>query len=571
MNHRHPLDNPLYRLPATTDTSFVPETKRPTQPPTPATDTLLKQLLSPPSANHAKQAILKKSMDQVRQNNPLSDTLSERIQHEVDHFFGKPATVTDTVTLSEDSALKAVMDHELQDHDHTGQRQQLQKAFQPKPKKSLSTPNSVWDPLADIPEDTLPTPLPKTPNATPSDATMAKGPTLQTADLKELATLFSQTIFKNPQAQHKLQKKQRELLKKGVRQATLDVAQTKIAQLVQQHVIYDMKQALIRHHMAKGFSTLERLSHSDLPQANQDLQKIARQGQFAGQLSPLSEAVHHQTQQELAHFLFDESVNEFTKHALGQQSLKDFTDMLVKLQHAAKSAGVELSETELTAKICASIDHLGLAQFSPNDSGQNPPKKPQKILTPDEALDDTLRYLYMMKALHPQLRKQIDIHFKMRKTKNGMIKLGIYTEERNTDLKKQGEFLAAKQCRDHLMDAFREEATLVHLSGSEYGVIRKKQAFYLSRLRHLHYGLRPHHIDRIRDAAYRDMYGVIKEDILQLENQLAVRNHIGPARKLAHLKKIIERISKHVTLYDNMDTITQLTASHTPRSIDAGA
>ena len=49
-------------------------------------------------------------------------------------------------------------------------------------------------------------------------------------------------------------------------------------------------------------------------------------------------------------------------------------------------------------------------------NSQNKQKEPEKIVTQEEALDDKLRYLYMMKALHPSLRNKIDIHFKVKKS-----------------------------------------------------------------------------------------------------------------------------------------------------------
>ena len=82
----------------------------------------------------------------------------------------------------------------------------------------------------------------------------------------------------------------------------------------------------------------------------------------------------------------------------------------------------------------------------------------------------------MIKALHPSLRNKIDVHFKMKKCRNGMIKLGFYTEEKEDLLKKQGEFLA-KQFTEELEFIYREEATLPHLSGPEYGV-RKESIFH---------------------------------------------------------------------------------------------
>ena len=123
-------------------------------------------------------------------------------------------------------------------------------------------------------------------------------------------------------------------------------------------------------------------------------------------VSQTAEKLKFQAKQDLGNFLYEESVNQFTKQSLGQISLKEFTDELVKLQKATQSAGVDISEKELTEKIFSAIDHLGLAEFTQsNTNSQQQQKEPEKIVTQEEeALDDKLRYLYMMKALHPSLR-----------------------------------------------------------------------------------------------------------------------------------------------------------------------
>ena len=58
-----------------------------------------------------------------------------------------------------------------------------------------------------------------------------------------------------------------------------------------------------------------------------------------------------------------------------------------------------------------------------------------------------------------------------------MIKLGFYTEEKENNLKKQGEFLQVNQFKEELHFIFWEEATLPNLTGSEYGVLRKKSLY----------------------------------------------------------------------------------------------
>ena len=325
--------------------------------------------------------------------------------------------------------------------------------------------------------------------------------------------------------------------------------------------------------MVKGFSKQEQTERSfSFNNASNQLTNIKNEGRMAGDIAGAIDKLKHQAKQDLGNFLFQESVSQFTKQSLGQISLQKFTEELVKLQKAAQSAGVDISEKDLTNKIYAAIDHLGLGEFSTPDAKSDQSKKePERILTQEEMLDDKLRYLYMMQALHPSLRQKIDIYFKMKKCKNGMIKLGMYTEEKEEQLKKQGEFLAAKQFIEELQFVFREEASLPFLSGAEYGIIRKKKAFFLSQLRKIDHGLSTDEINRIKESMYREMYGLIKEEIMQLEQLAEIHKHISITRKLKKYKDVIKRINETIILNDHQDTFSKLSAPFERSTINEGA
>ena len=403
----------------------------------------------------------------------------------------------------------------------------------------------------------------------------AQQPQLLQEDLKEFAKLISKhALSQDPNAKQIIEKKRNQLLQKGLTTHQLNFATSKVGLLVKHHFVYDLKQKLINYHMSKGFSKQDIAEHSNsYHSSTRMINNLRNNGQLTSDITGMLDQIKHQARQDLSHFLFDESVNQFTKQSLGQISLKEFTEELVKLQKAAQSAGVTISEKELTEKIYNAIDNLGLAQFSPPDSNsqQQKQKQPEQILSQEEVLDDKLRYLYMMKALHPSLRKKVDLHFKMKKCKNGMIKLGVYTEEKEDSLKKQGEFLAAKQFREELEFIFREEATLENLNGSEYGVIRKKKAFFLTQLRKINHGLSNQEIDRMKESMYQEMYALMKEEIMQLEQLAEIHKHVSISRKLKHYKSVVERITSDVTILDHQSMFDKLKAPLQTSTINEGA
>ena len=142
-----------------------------------------------------------------------------------------------------------------------------------------------------------------------------------------------------------------------------------------------------------------------------------------------------------------------------------------------------------------------------------------------------------------------------------MIKLGVYTEDKEDALKKQGEFLAATQFKEELASSFLEEATLPVLSGPEYKIIKKRQTFILTQLRKINHGMKTEEIEKLKQTMYQEMYGLIKEEVLQLEEMAEIHQHVSITRKLKKLKEIISRIINHVTVLDSQNSQSNLVKS----------
>ena len=571
------LSNEYNRLNNELTKDVKPQTKVPKIDTSSQIETNTIQKLISQQSDSVKQQITKKSYDYMQQANSLiNPELGEQLEQEIDAFF-KPKTNShlDNISLSE-QAKKNIEEEPSFLTRNQGASNKAAQASRQQQKDRINKDNqNSWinEDSSESSDDYFEIKS-KEVNKKNNTEKAKQEPQLVQKDLKEFAKLISKhAMSQDPNARHILDKKRNQLLQQGVTTHQLNFATAKVGLLIKQHFVYNLKQKLINFHMSKGFSKQDIAEHSNsYHSATKMINEMRNNGQLTSDITGMLDKIKHQARQDLSHFLFEESVNQFTKQSLGQISLQKFTEELVKLQKAAQSAGVEVSEKELTDKICNAIDHLGLTEFSPpNQNSQQQQKQPEKILSQEEMLDDKLRYLYMMKALHPSLRQKIDLHFKMKKCKNGMIKLGIFTEEKEDSLKKQGEFLAAKQFREELEFVFREEATLENLNGSEYGVIRKKKAFFLTQLRKVNHGLSHQEIERIKESMYQEMYALMKEEIMQLEQMAEIHKHVSISRKLKHYKAVVERITSDVTILDHQSMFDQLKAPVQTSTINEGA
>ena len=158
----------------------------------------------------------------------------------------------------------------------------------------------------------------------------AQQPQLLQEDLKEFAKLISKhALSQDPNAKQIIEKKRNQLLQKGLTTHQLNFATSKVGLLVKHHFVYDLKQKLINYHMSKGFSKQDIAEHSNsYHSSTKMLNELRNNGQLTSDITGMLDQIKHQARQDLSHFLFDESVNQFTKQSLGQISLKEFTEDL---------------------------------------------------------------------------------------------------------------------------------------------------------------------------------------------------------------------------------------------------
>jgi hypothetical protein len=539
---------------------------------------LLQQLVHQPSSK-TKDDIAKNSVRQMVQKGQLSTPqLQEEIQTALSKFFHAEPMAQDQVQLSQASTHPAIpedLPHTTERAKHSAQHMGVRKQAKPK--------NGTLVSIVDTGSED-PTPDPKQAQKSNQTHKKRRGQSrmqarhthqrLTQGDIQRYTQQVTAHVFSpTPNTKRRIQKERQALRERGMSSQQVRHMDVKVGQVIKQHMVYDLKQNLLRHHMSKGLDKQRQLETSiHFNQAADAITQASQSGKIPLSVTNVLDDLRESTKRDLGNFLFEEAEALFTQHALGQKSLEEYSVELTKVHQAAAAAGFPISEQDLNDKVFQAIDHLGLAPFSaPSSGSDNQKEKPRNpILTTEEALDDTLRYLYMMKALHPSIRESVSLHFKMKKCRNGMIKLGIYTEEREASLQKQGAFLASTRLIEDLQFLFREEATLPHCTGVTYGVIRKKKAFYLRQLRKIGHGLKADEIETIKTAMYTEMYAVIKERVLQLEPMVEVYQNVQHTKALKRYRLVLQRITDTVPVLDTLTSQNQVT-DLTVRVVDEAA
>ncbi|MBT5856377.1 hypothetical protein HOH87_07090 [bacterium] len=382
---------------------------------------------------------------------------------------------------------------------------------------------------------------------------------MQQQTIKDYATSIAEYFGdQKPAKKHVMEKMKREMLSKGV--ATKDVldVESKVGETVKQHYVYDLKKKLLKHFFSQSEANFQKtFSKMEFQIKANEMEAIQREGLLKSPIHEVMEKLGVELRREMEGFLYEEATRRFGEHSVGDKTIEEYTDDLAKLQKVAAASGVIIDELGLTESIKRAIESEGLELFEAPDNmnssmsfggnNSNPDQskgEPQIYVNQEELLEDKLRNMYMMKAYNPSLGNQIKVEFKMKKLRNGLIKLGINIQERDEELEKEGRFLAQMKLVDELRDTLREQATLIKLSGPDYTLVKAKKAFVLKGLRKLGNHIKPKEVKRVQDEMNREMFGIIREEYNQLETMLEVKHDIHVYRNFKLLEGVLVRLKK---------------------------
>ena len=175
-----------------------------------------------------------------------------------------------------------------------------------------------------------------------------------------------------------------------------------------------------------------------------------------------------------------------------------------------------------------------------------------------ELLINQLRAEFMKKALTGDPFAAFTFAPKIRKLKNGLIKLGLELEEFGK-IEKQAKALARYRLLENLKEAFLERATYYELTGPSYGLLENKLKGIISSLDKMDLKLGKEELDMVRDEANRQMHD---HTIIELKSAMAILEsgeNVSLEKKVPLMVKLISRLKQESgfqhELGENLDEI----------------
>jgi len=135
----------------------------------------------------------------------------------------------------------------------------------------------------------------------------------------------------------------------------------------------------------------------------------------------------------------------------------------------------------------------------------------------------------------------LSTYFKVTKLKNGLIKLGVSSDEFK-DIEKEGIAAARLRLVDMLSSALEERGTLYELAGPAFKLVEQKIKGILSNLKRLGWEIDETEFNSLRDSANIKVFDAAKDEFLSLEYRVKGAQNPNLEKRLSLILKLMKRL-----------------------------
>jgi len=371
--------------------------------------------------------------------------------------------------------------------------------------------------------------------------------------LKEFAQVASEyAATHNPDLAARLQELKQKLKQQGLSEEKIAQLEAKVKNGSQINLDEAVKENIILQLLSSD-SRLEKLMH------NRGLTAMLSRLEEEEISSVLGRA-KEQAIDDIKGFVLEELENQLIKKTYLQDT--DFKDVM-KLLNLADKSGVDYKawleevwpkKKEDHGLYLMDVPHsvTGLTvNCSTDDPGQKQ-KHGYEYEGSDEkeVLINRLRALYLQRSIKGDAWTNLETVFKMRKLKNGLFRLGIFTPELDEQIKHEAEVLAKMKTLEMLNEALLERATFYDLAGPAHELVEKKMKGLIKNLERLGMPLSNTEFIALRDKANYQIFELSKKELEVTRGRRKQKDSDKLAKKEKHLLKLLARLARESDITD---------------------
>ncbi len=375
------------------------------------------------------------------------------------------------------------------------------------------------------------------------------------ASVREYASLCAQyTVSHSPEIKKRLDRLETELRQKGLTNKDFISIKTAASNSIRKELAQQVKDAFLKKVLTQEKSVEMVVRDKNL----NDILDFAllRGGHDNESLQMLADDVMADTAGELKDFAREKIEERLVRQHLSadEKADKQTKNELKDLLKLANKVGLDLNQFTDDWQIKQFdlgmfVPDMPLGQGGANADSQGQNKNPYEY-TKDDEKDlqlDRLRALHMHRALTGDWKTMLDTHFKMRKLKNGLIKLGVSSNEMDL-AEKEGVAAARLRLLEMLKGVLEERATLYELAGPAFKLIEQKIKGILSNLERLDWKLDEVEFHSLRDAANIRVFDAARSEFLTLKDMLSGSPDPTVEKRYKMVLKLLKRLREESKL-----------------------
>lgn len=373
--------------------------------------------------------------------------------------------------------------------------------------------------------------------------------------VREYASLYSQyTVSHSPEVRKKLEKLEAELKEKGVTARELNSIKTAASNSIRKELAQQVRDAFMKKILSpeksvemvvneKSLNDILDFSLQTGVHDDESLQELADHV-----LKDTASAIKDLAREKIEEKLIGKHISADEGKKAGQKEEGELKDLL-KL---AAKAGLDLNEFTQNWQ----VKKFDLGLFVPDfplgqggagagaDSQQQ--NKGQYEFTQEDEKDlqtNRLRAVYMHRALAGDWKTMLETSVKMRKLKNGLIRLGVSSNEFER-IEKEGRAAARLKLIGMLRETLEERATLYELAGPAFKLIEQKIKGLLSNLARLDFKMEGLEFESLRDSANLRVFDAAKQEFLTLKDMVRGTRNPSLEKRYKLVLKLMRRLKE---------------------------
>jgi hypothetical protein len=276
-------------------------------------------------------------------------------------------------------------------------------------------------------------------------------------------------------------------------------------------------------------------------------------------LAKAKDKINDTLQDELTKALAKKMLSEGKEADKAEKEIGQLLKLAAKCGFDVQNFAAQMPEQIIHLGLNPSLS-LSLALNLSNQSASDQGRRDAYQYSADEEKDlmmEELRTLYMRRAVYGDWRTNLETSVRMIRSKNGLIKLGLRSED-ITKLEKEGRQLAKAKLRQMLTEAFEERSSFAKLSGPAYSMIEKKIKTILKNLDKLGVELDDSDLEEMRNAANEKMFPELQHELTLIDNALQARDTDYLQSKRKTVLQIMDRLAQESNIAWQSDNINNI-------------